>query len=71
MASRRDFPRSRPSRRSRASRPGPRAGQRGQGLVDYALILVLVAIVVIVVLTTMGQQIANVFRDLGTQLGRT
>ena len=42
----------------------PRARQRGQGLVEYALILVLVAIVVIVVLSLMGRQIQNVFQDV-------
>jgi Flp pilus assembly pilin Flp len=40
-------------------------------VVEYALILVLVAIVVIVVLATMGQQIGKVFQDLGTQLSHT
>ena len=39
-------------------------GQRGQGMVEYALILVLVSIVVIVVLLTMGQQINNVFSNV-------
>ncbi len=33
-------------------------------MVEYALILVLVAIVVIAVLTLMGQQIKNVFQDV-------
>ena len=51
--------------------PGPRSREHGQGVVEYALILVLVAIVVIVVLTTMGQQIGKVFQDLGTQLNQT
>lgn len=36
----------------------------GQGLVEYALILVLVAIVVIVVLTLLGPQIGNVFSQI-------
>jgi len=41
--------------------------ERGQGLVEYALILVLVAVVSIVVLTQMGPAIGNVFSDvLGT-----
>jgi pilus assembly protein Flp/PilA len=40
------------------------AGQSGQGMVEYALILVLVSIVVIVVLLTMGQQIQNVFSNV-------
>ena len=38
--------------------------QGGQGMVEYALILVLVSIVVIVVLLTMGNQIANVFSNV-------
>ena len=33
----------------------------GQGLVEYALILVLVAIVVIAILALLGPQIGNVF----------
>ena len=39
-------------------------GQEGQGMVEYALILVLVSIVVIVILLTMGGQIANVFSNV-------
>ena len=35
--------------------------QEGQGLVEYALILVLVAIVVIVVLMLVGPAIGNIF----------
>ena len=35
--------------------------QRGQGLVEYGLILLLVAIVVIVALTAMGTQLKTVF----------
>jgi pilus assembly protein Flp/PilA len=38
--------------------------QEGQGMVEYALILVLVSIVVIVVLLTMGKQIENVFSNV-------
>lgn len=41
----------------------------GQGLVEYALILVLVAIVVIGVLTTMGTRIQAAFQDIVTSLG--
>ncbi len=37
---------------------------RGQGLVEYALILVLVAIVVIVILALLGPAIGNVFSTL-------
>jgi len=46
-----------------------RPGQRGQGMVEYALILVLVSIVVIVILLTMGNQIANVFSNVVAALG--
>ena len=38
--------------------------QEGQGMVEYALILVLVSIVVIVILLTMGGQIKNVFSNV-------
>jgi len=46
-----------------------RAPQRGQGMVEYALILVLVSIVVIVILLTMGNQIQNVFSNVVAALG--
>ncbi len=36
----------------------------GQGLVEYALILVLVAIVVIVILSLLGPAIGNVFSQI-------
>jgi pilus assembly protein Flp/PilA len=42
--------------------------QRGQGMVEYALILVLVAIVVIVALTTMGTAISSKFSQITTGL---
>jgi pilus assembly protein Flp/PilA len=49
-------------------RPGA-VRQSGQGMVEYALILVLVSIVVIVILLTMGNQIANVFSNVVAALG--
>ncbi len=42
---------------------GKRFAEEGQGLVDYALILVLVAVVVIAILLTLGPQIGQVFSD--------
>jgi len=45
------------------------AREEGQGLVEYALILVLVAIVVIGVLTTMGTRIQAAFQDIVNKLG--
>ena len=38
--------------------------ERGQGLVEYALILVLVALIVIVVLALLGPAIGNVFSNV-------
>jgi pilus assembly protein Flp/PilA len=46
-----------------------RSRQSGQGMVEYALILVLVSIVVIVILLTMGNQIQNVFSNVVAALG--
>ena len=43
--------------------------EEGQGLVEYALILVLVAVVVIIFLTLLGGVIGNVFRNLADSLG--
>lgn len=45
------------------------ARHEGQGLVEYALILVLVAIVVIGVLATMGTRIQAAFQDIVGSLG--
>lgn len=43
----------------------------GQGLVEYALILVLVAIVVIAILAILGPQIGNVFSKITNTLAGT
>jgi len=42
--------------------------ETGQGLVEYALILVLVSVVVIVVLALLGPAIGNVFSNLITKI---
>jgi len=42
--------------------------RRGQGMVEYALILVLIAVVVIVVLRATGQQVNNVFSNISNAL---
>ena len=47
------------------------ARERGQGLVEYALILVLVAIVVLAVLLIVGPQIANIFSKVTNGLATT
>jgi pilus assembly protein Flp/PilA len=43
--------------------------EEGQGLVEYGLILVLVAIVIIAILTILGPQIANVFSRITSGMG--
>ncbi len=42
--------------------------EEGQGLVEYALILVLVAIVVIAILLLLGPVVGNVFSTVVTNL---
>ncbi|MBN1872699.1 MAG: Flp family type IVb pilin [Anaerolineae bacterium] len=43
--------------------------EEGQGLVEYALILVLVAVVVIAILTVLGPQIGQVFSQISDEMG--
>jgi pilus assembly protein Flp/PilA len=42
--------------------------QKGQGMVEYALILVLIAVVVIVILGTLGHQVGNTFSTVSSAL---
>jgi pilus assembly protein Flp/PilA len=42
----------------------PKEQEKGQGLVEYALILVLVAIIVLMVLILLGPAIGNVFSNV-------
>lgn len=42
--------------------------ESGQGLVEYALILFLIAIVVIIALTTLGKKTNNVLNNIGSAL---
>ena len=44
------------------------AQEKGQGLVEYALIIVLIAIVVITALTLLGPQIGGVFSRINDAL---
>lgn len=43
--------------------------EKGQGLVEYALILVLVSVVVIAILTLLGPAIGNVFSTIVSKFG--
>ena len=45
-----------------------RRPESGQGMVEYALILVLIAVVVIVILTTVGKRVNNVFSNISNGL---
>jgi pilus assembly protein Flp/PilA len=45
--------------------------EEGQGLVEYALILMLVALVVLAILTLLGPQIGNAFSRMTNQLRAT
>jgi pilus assembly protein Flp/PilA len=47
-----------------------RNDERGQGMVEYALILVLIAIVVIVILQVVGAQVNNVFSNVSNGLAQ-
>ncbi|MFN0072952.1 MAG: Flp family type IVb pilin [Chloroflexota bacterium] len=42
--------------------------QRGQGLVEYALVLVLISIVAITIMTTVGGSINNIFQTASNAL---
>jgi pilus assembly protein Flp/PilA len=42
--------------------------EQGQGLIEYALILVLIAVVVIVVLKLLGPQIGGIFSSISSSL---
>ncbi len=48
--------------------PGDEAAQKGQGLAEYALILVLIAIVVITTLTALGVNINDVLQQISDAL---
>ena len=43
--------------------------EKGQAMVEYAVILVLISVVVIVVLIVLGNQVRNVFCDISGGLG--
>ncbi len=45
------------------------AKEEGQGLVEYALILVLIAIVVIAILTVLGKKVSGVFSTVNSGMG--
>lgn len=44
------------------------AGRKGQGLVEYALILVLIAMIVFAMLMTFGHQLNNTYETINTNV---
>lgn len=44
--------------------------EEGQGMVEYALILVLIAVVVIIILSIVGKQVNNVFSNISNGLNQ-
>jgi pilus assembly protein Flp/PilA len=48
-----------------------RSPEEGQGMLEYALILVLIAVVVIVILTTVGKRVSNTFSTISNSLNRS
>jgi pilus assembly protein Flp/PilA len=45
--------------------------EEGQGMLEYALILVLIAVVVIVILTSVGKHVSNTFSTISNTLNHT
>jgi pilus assembly protein Flp/PilA len=45
-----------------------RDAERGQGLVEYSLILILIAVVVVLIVGIVGKQVANVYSNVSSGL---
>ena len=48
---------------------GAKRGQKGQTLVEYALIIAIISVTAIAVLINMGTQVTTVYSTTGTQIG--
>jgi pilus assembly protein Flp/PilA len=46
-----------------------RGEEDGQGMVEYALILLFIAMVVLLVLTVIGKQVSNLFSNVSSGIG--
>ncbi|MBN1680064.1 MAG: pilus assembly protein [Anaerolineae bacterium] len=51
-----------------SAHPALRRWTRGQGLVEYALILIFVAVVLVFILTVLGPGISNIYANIIEQL---
>jgi len=45
-------------------------GEEGQGMLEYSLVLVLVAVVLIVLVTTIGHHVSNTYSTISNSLNR-
>jgi pilus assembly protein Flp/PilA len=52
-----------------AARAQRDAARRGQGLVEYALVIMLIAIVLVLILTFIGNKLGETFSQVGSALG--
>ncbi|MBI4789167.1 MAG: pilus assembly protein [Chloroflexi bacterium] len=48
-----------------------RNSERGQGLVEYGLVIILVAIVIVAILAVLGPQISNLYSRVTSGIGGT
>jgi pilus assembly protein Flp/PilA len=48
--------------------PDPEDGESGQGMVEYAFLLVLMALVIIVALILLGNQVSTFYQNLADKL---
>ena len=49
--------------------PARRRGERGQGMIEYAFILVLIAITLIIALQVLGNQTSNLYSNIQNAVG--
>jgi Flp pilus assembly pilin Flp len=49
--------------------PEPRNGERGQGMIEYAFILILIAITLLIALQVLGNQTTNIYSNIQNAVG--
>ena len=56
--------------RLQAFDPRARHGEKGQGMVEYALILMIISVALIIIISTMGKQVNNMFSNVSNGLNQ-